>query len=279
MDPITGKYPSWSPYNFTFNNPINLTDPDGADPFPPSTFIDENGNVVGGTVNDNDLGVYQVPGLTRANFDVSKISQYKQEGTRVGETYSLYTFLNPETGKWLGKVNFNYEAKNNLLQATKGLGSFMLTHSAFQSLEYYMKNAGNFGIYDIKTLGIPGGRNSSPLERTKYAYEASFVSEGMIMTRRDQGNFFAGRAAKMIGLSKAAMLSGMGAYNSNGNQRNGLIDGTLFYLKVGINWLDQKIMGAAINGTPMQGMRITPIYPEDRISDDLQRAGYNQFQR
>jgi hypothetical protein len=29
VDPIAGKYPGWSPYNYTMNNPINLVDPDG----------------------------------------------------------------------------------------------------------------------------------------------------------------------------------------------------------------------------------------------------------
>jgi RHS repeat-associated protein len=29
VDPLAHEYPSWSPYNFTMNNPINLIDPDG----------------------------------------------------------------------------------------------------------------------------------------------------------------------------------------------------------------------------------------------------------
>ena len=32
MDPHAERYPSWSPYSYTFNNPIIFTDPDGRDP-------------------------------------------------------------------------------------------------------------------------------------------------------------------------------------------------------------------------------------------------------
>jgi hypothetical protein len=30
-DPLAAKYPNWSPYNFSLNNPVNVIDPDGRD--------------------------------------------------------------------------------------------------------------------------------------------------------------------------------------------------------------------------------------------------------
>ncbi len=274
VDPMANKRESLSPYNFVQNNPINRTDPTGA---LDGTVIDENGYVVGGKI-DGDRGVYQVNGVTQANFNANNMQQYKQQGTRVGETLSEFTFVNPKTGAWLGKVDFTDCAAVNVSNATKALGTFMLTHSTLESFNNYKDNAGNFGTYDIKTNGLIGGRSASSQQKDAYAYEASFYGDGVIMTRRDQGNFFAGRAASMLGLSEATMLSGFGAFQANGNKISGLWNKTVVGVMSVINWLDQKTMGAAISGTPIQGaINIKPVFHDDKVSEDLQRAGYNQF--
>ena len=277
VDPEEKKFPWQSPYASFDNNPIINTDPSGAST--KSTIVNEKGKVVGGKI-DGDKSVYMVKGLTEKTFNSNDLAQYKKEGTKIGETVSESSFQSPKTGKWLGQVNFDYSAQANLSQATKTLGTFMLTHSNYESFNEYKDHAGNFkGAYDLKTVGIPNGKNSSLEQRDAYAYEASFSSPGIIMTRRDQGNFFAGRAAKMLGLSESVTLSGFGAFEQNNNRMSGWWNKTKIGVMSAINILDQAIMGSAISGTPMQGMKVKPVFNDDKVSEDLQRAGYNQYQR
>jgi Predicted lipoprotein of unknown function (DUF2380) len=60
VDELSEDFYEWSPYNFSFNNPINFSDPSGMAPEGlASTFVDENGKVVEHR-NDGDTNVYLV---------------------------------------------------------------------------------------------------------------------------------------------------------------------------------------------------------------------------
>jgi len=60
VDPVAGKYSSLTPYNYSFNNPVNENDPSGADPYPTSS----NSNLW----YNNGAGAYGYPGLSYDDF-------------------------------------------------------------------------------------------------------------------------------------------------------------------------------------------------------------------
>lgn len=46
VDPLMDKYPGWSPYNYTYNNPLKYIDPNGMEIWVNTGMIDENGKEI-----------------------------------------------------------------------------------------------------------------------------------------------------------------------------------------------------------------------------------------
>ena len=47
VDPLAAKMPSWSPYSYSYNNPLSFTDPTGMIPFPLNfSWLNRSGNTV-----------------------------------------------------------------------------------------------------------------------------------------------------------------------------------------------------------------------------------------
>ena len=58
IDPKSRKYSAWTPYNFVFNNPLNLTDPFGDDPPEEAKKHKiQEGETLSEIANDNDVSV------------------------------------------------------------------------------------------------------------------------------------------------------------------------------------------------------------------------------
>jgi RHS repeat-associated protein len=257
IDPLFAKYPSHSPYNYTEGNPIVYNDRTGKEKT--STIVDMKGNVVGGKL-DGDKGVYMVSNVTKENFDQKKIEDYKKVGARIGTSASEFSFVD-EGGQFKGHVNLgSNEAANNIDYATsmlrKAHSPLFLNISAF--LDYKSKGGNAFvdenNVYDIKAWGLTKGFNKQ--DYNKNAYEASWGPQGLIFTNRDAGNYFAGKAAAMMGIPWSFAHSGFGAFNANNNSPGGV------YKKTFINFMTFPFREDGLK------------YKEFKASDDLQQMGY-----
>lgn len=169
----------FSPYIGMGNDPVKGTDPDGGSTN--STIINESGKVVGGDINDGDLGIYQVNGLTKDNFDASKMAQYKADGVRVGESLFMTSFYFTEGKKWAGTIDLSSYA------ARDWLGQKIYTNTPSQST--YRSTYGPDGIseYDYKAVGYKPG-----MDLDEYHYRGSQIAPGVYASARDVGNIGAG---------------------------------------------------------------------------------------
>ena len=75
-------------------------------------------------------------------------------------------------------------------------------------------------------------------------------------------------------MSLEKTMSGFGAFQSNGNKI-----GAMFKFKAAINMADQLFKNFIGGRTPAGTPVVRPVFPDDKPSEDLQRAVYNQFSR
>src|SRR5690554_1004914 len=149
VDPLAEKYPDWSPYNYTLQNPINMVDPDGRDPWKPivnddgsTSYVKEEGDTEStlqsqygldkktaenlySTIDENGVisgeEVYNETGKDILQLDVTSSQATEQ---RMIDQISFAILSSGRGGK---KYNYNFSVWDYFKNTTKGFQTRDLT--------------------------------------------------------------------------------------------------------------------------------------------------------
>jgi RHS repeat-associated protein len=153
LDPMRYNFPSWSPYNFSFDNPILFKDKDGEIPI---IVIDEQTKTI--TIFQPVFVVTKGPGAVQDPADIEKLQKEFEEEIRVSHLFAI----SDETGeKYDIIIQFQFsdggtfeEANEKNKEARANLGmSFHGTYSTLDGLDFERKYRELRGTEDPSSIG------------------------------------------------------------------------------------------------------------------------------
>lgn len=194
VDPLAGEAPQLTPYRFSFNNPLNVVDPNGLFESTDVT-LNEDGTytVVCSDPDDGDNGIYVVD------------QDGQRTGEVIGESITSHSFVDEGGNTVKGAIidlnsTEGQDFIDDLIEDDPGLVSYALFPGTGKKEQKH----------DFKVLGM--GYRGDGLSELQYKYRGSVAADGKIGSARDFGNIGAGIVAGRAGLSWESARWGFDGY-------------------------------------------------------------------